>query len=197
MHILDINECEHQEAYSCYGICQNLPGSFHCQCPDGTYGNTSIKGGCVTIKNSFTGDMPLRASYYHITCYISLSHLIQKLNIPLDRLFTLKHECAPIIISLGLSIGLGVGGGTSILLIALGGPYIMRKVKLQKVKKMKQINFKKNHGLLLEQLISHNTDIGERMIITLRDIEKATDNFDRARVIIGGGGHGVVFKRNS
>jgi hypothetical protein len=34
------------------------------------------------------------------------------------------------------------------------------------------------------------------MIITLRDIEKATDNFDRARVI-GGGGHGVVFKRNS
>lgn len=82
------------------------------------------------------------------------------------------------------------------MLIALGGPYIMRKVKLQKVKKMKQMNFKKNHGLLLEQLISHNTDIGERMIITLRDIEKATDNFDRARVI-GGGGHGVVFKRNS
>ena len=31
------------------------------------------------------------------------------------------------------------------------------------------------------------------MIITLRDLEKATDNFDRAR-IVGGGGHGVVFK---
>ena len=99
----------------------------------------------------------------------------------------------PVIISLGLSIGLGVGGGTSILLLALGGPYIMRKVKLQKVKKMKQNNFKQNHGLLLQQLISLNTDIGERMIITLRDIEKATNNFDSARVI-GGGGHGVVFK---
>ncbi|TVU49262.1 hypothetical protein EJB05_00563, partial [Eragrostis curvula] len=142
-----IDECEHQETYSCYGICQNSPGSFHCQCPDGTYGNTSIKGGCVNIKNSFTG----------------------------------------------LSIGLGVGGGTSILLLALGGPYIMRKVKLQKMKKMKQNNFKKNHGLLLQQLISLNTDIGERMIITLRDIEKATNNFDSTRVI-GGGGHGVVFK---
>ena len=99
----------------------------------------------------------------------------------------------PVIISLGLSIGLGVGGGTSILLLALGGPYIMRKVKLRKVKKMKQNNFKKNHGLLLQQLISFNTDIGERMIITLRDIQKATNNFDSARVI-GGGGHGVVFK---
>lgn len=95
MYILDINECEHQEAYSCYGVCQNLPGSFHCQCPDGTYGNTSIKGGCVTIKNSFTGDMPLRASYYHITCYISLSHLIQKLNIPLDRLYYSKTWMCP------------------------------------------------------------------------------------------------------
>jgi serine/threonine protein kinase len=96
-------------------------------------------------------------------------------------------------IFLGLSIGLGVGGGTSLLLLALGAPYIMRKIKLQKVKKMKQRFFKQNHGLLLQQLISRSTDIGERMIITLCDIEKATNNFDRAR-IIGGGGHGVVFK---
>jgi len=94
---------------------------------------------------------------------------------------------------LGLSIGLGVGGGTSLLLLALGGPYIMRKIKLQKVKKKKQRFFEQNRGLLLQQLISHNTDISERMIITLSGIEKATNNFDRAR-IIGGGGHGVVFK---
>jgi len=100
--------------------------------------------------------------------------------------------CSVIIFS-GLRIGLGVGGGISLLLIALGGPYVIRKLKLQKVKKMKQKFFKQNHGLLLQQLISHNADIGERMIITLRDIEKATDNFDSARVI-GGGGHGVVFK---
>ena len=94
---------------------------------------------------------------------------------------------------LGLSIGLGVGGGTSLLLLALGGPYIMRKIKLQKVKKKKQRFFEQNRGILLQQLISHNTDISDMMIITLSGIEKATNNFDRAR-IIGGGGHGVVFK---
>ena len=93
---------------------------------------------------------------------------------------------------LGLSIGLGVGGGTSLLLLALGGPYIMRKIKLQKVKKKKQRFFEQNRGILLQQLISHNTDISERMIITLSGIEKATNNFDRAR-IIGGGGHGVSY----
>ncbi|WVZ92300.1 hypothetical protein U9M48_038377 [Paspalum notatum var. saurae] len=93
----------------------------------------------------------------------------------------------------GLIIGVGVGSGTSILLLALGGPFIMRKIKLQKAKKMEQKIFKQNHGLLLQQLMSHNTDIGGRMIITLKDLEKATNNFDRSRVV-GGGGHGVVFK---
>jgi serine/threonine protein kinase len=91
-----------------------------------------------------------------------------------------------------LSIGLGLGDGTS-LLLALGAPFITRKIKLQKVKKMREKIFQQNHGLLLQQLISHNADIGERMIITLRELEKATNNFDNERVI-GGGGHGTVFK---
>jgi len=93
----------------------------------------------------------------------------------------------------GLSIGLGVSGGTILLLLAFGSPFIIRKVKERKHKKMKEKYFKQNHGLLLQQLISHNADIGERMIVTLRELEKATDNFDRSR-IVGGGGHGVVFK---
>jgi hypothetical protein len=98
-----------------------------------------------------------------------------------------------ILFFLGLSIGLGIGGGTGLLLLALGGPYIMRKIKLQKVTKMKQRFFKQNHGLLLQPLISHNTDISERMIISQSGTKKATNNFDKAR-IVGGGGHGVVFK---
>jgi len=61
------------------------------------------------------------------------------------------------------------------------------------VKRLKEKFFKQNHGLLLKQLISQNTDIGERMIITLRELEKATDNFDKTREV-GGGGHGVVYK---
>jgi len=145
----DTNECLNQEAHSCYGTCLNLPGTFHCQCPIGTNGNSSRKGGCVPIKNS-----------------------------------------SPVS---GLGIGLGVSGGTSLLLLAFGAPFIIRKLKERKVQKMKEKYFNQNHGLLLQQMISHKADIGERMIITLRELEKATDNFDRSRVV-GGGGHGVVFK---
>jgi serine/threonine protein kinase len=79
------------------------------------------------------------------------------------------------------------------LLLAILGPVIMRKIKQHKARKMKEKYFKQNHGLLLQQLISHKTDISERMIIKLKELEKATNGFDKAR-IVGGGGHGVVFK---
>ena len=78
-------------------------------------------------------------------------------------------------------------------MLALGTPFVIHKIKLQRAKNMREKFFNQNHGLLLQQLVSHNADIGERMIITLRELEKATNNFDTARVI-GGGGHGVVFK---
>ncbi|PNT68373.1 hypothetical protein BRADI_3g39680v3 [Brachypodium distachyon] len=51
----DIDECEHPEEHQCYGICTNMPGTFHCRCPGGTYGDSQIKQGCVATKNSCTG----------------------------------------------------------------------------------------------------------------------------------------------
>jgi serine/threonine protein kinase len=77
--------------------------------------------------------------------------------------------------------------------LALGAPFITRKIKLHKAKRKKERFFKQNHGLLLQQLVSRKSDIGGRMIITLRDLEKATNKFDSSHKI-GGGGHGVVYK---
>ena len=79
------------------------------------------------------------------------------------------------------------------MIVAIAAPFITHKIQVQRVKRLKEKFFKQNHGLLLKQLISQNTDIGERMIITLRELEKATDNFDKTREV-GGGGHGVVYK---
>ncbi|CAL5005463.1 unnamed protein product [Urochloa decumbens] len=186
----DIDECKYPDIYRCYGDCKNTPGNFACLCPSGYYGNASIPNGCRDINEcqhqeaySCYGLCQNFPGGFHCHCHDGTY----------GNPFT-KGGCVTVKKSFtGLSIGLGVSGGTSLLLLALGGPYIMRKLKLRKLKKTKQKFFKQNHGLLLQQLISHNTDIGERMIITLRDVEKATNNFDSARVI-GGGGHGVVFK---
>jgi serine/threonine protein kinase len=116
-----------------------------------------------------------------------------------QNLFILVYVCLlqtheytlPLLFS-GLNIGVGVGGGTTLLLLALSGPFIMHKIRRLKMKKM---FFKQNHGLLLQQLISKNANISERMIITLRELELATNNFDKD-CVVGGGGHGIVFKGN-
>ncbi|GJN06041.1 hypothetical protein PR202_ga23726 [Eleusine coracana subsp. coracana] len=50
-----------------------------------------------------------------------------------------------------------------------------------------------NDTRLTPQLVSQNADIAERMIIPLVELDKATNNFDKAREI-GGGGHGTVYK---
>jgi serine/threonine protein kinase len=58
---------------------------------------------------------------------------------------------------------------------------------------MKRKFFIQNRGQLLQQLVSHRSDIAEKMIIPLEELEKATNNFDRTREI-GVGGHGIVYK---
>lgn len=45
----------------------------------------------------------------------------------------------------------------------------------------------------MQQLVAQRADIAERMIIPLEELEKATNNFDKAREL-GGGGHGTVYK---
>ena len=45
----------------------------------------------------------------------------------------------------------------------------------------------------MRQLVSQRADIAERMIISLDELEKATNKFDKAREL-GGGGHGTVYK---
>ncbi|XP_022684898.1 wall-associated receptor kinase 3-like [Setaria italica] len=59
---------------------------------------------------------------------------------------------------------------------------------------MRQRFFKQNRGQLLQQLVCQSGNISEKMIVvTLEELEKATNNFDRTREL-GGGAHGTVYK---
>jgi serine/threonine protein kinase len=92
-----------------------------------------------------------------------------------------------------LVIGLSVASGPALFLLVLGVWFPLRKFKQRRIKVQKQKYFKQNRGQLLQQLLSQKADIAERMIIPLDELVKATNNFDRAREV-GGGGHGTVYK---
>uniref|UniRef100_A0A0E0QV28 Protein kinase domain-containing protein n=1 Tax=Oryza rufipogon TaxID=4529 RepID=A0A0E0QV28_ORYRU len=93
----------------------------------------------------------------------------------------------------GSIIGIGVGSGTGLLVMALCAAFLTRNIKNRRERILRQKFFKHNRGHLLEQLVSQNADIAERMIIPLAELEKATNNFDESREL-GGGGHGTVYK---
>jgi serine/threonine protein kinase len=92
----------------------------------------------------------------------------------------------------GLIIGRRIGSGAIILFLVLSITYIIHRIMTPK-KRMRQRIFKQNRGQLLQQLVCQRADISERMILTLEELEKATNNFDKAREL-GGGGHGIVYK---
>ncbi|XP_037450556.1 wall-associated receptor kinase 3-like [Triticum dicoccoides] len=90
-------------------------------------------------------------------------------------------------------IFIGVASGAGLILLVLIIYFISYKYKQRRSEMLKQKFFEQNRGQLLQQLVSQRADIAEKMIITLEELEKATNNFDKAREL-GGGGHGTVYK---
>ncbi|XP_039827064.1 putative wall-associated receptor kinase-like 16 [Panicum virgatum] len=113
---------------------------------------------------------------------------------------TQKGGCAPAALTAiylhtlsGFSAGIGLGSGAGLILLLLAAIFVTKKIRHRRIRKLKQKFFSQNRGQLLHQLVSQRADIAERMIITLDELEKATNNFDKSREI-GGGGHGTVYK---
>ena len=74
-------------------------------------------------------------------------------------------------------------GAMVIILVAILTVVAMREIRSFRAKKIREGNFRRNRGLLLQQLVDR--DIAERMIISLEEIDKATNNFDEVRKLGG------------
>lgn len=92
----------------------------------------------------------------------------------------------------GLAIGLGCGFG--LLALTISSTAFVRRWKRRIQKKVRRAHFRKNKGLILEQLISSDESVAHNTkIFSLEELEKATNSFDSTR-IVGHGGHGTVYK---
>ncbi|VAI00248.1 unnamed protein product [Triticum turgidum subsp. durum] len=151
---------------------------LRCHCSDGYQGNPYLVDGCQDIDEC---QQPAYPCVDGTTC----------INMP--GAYLCREKKGFIKLS-GLITVVAISGGLWLLLSLLGVAKINNKLKQQRVKKSRQKNFKKNHGLLLQQLISSNKDIAERTkLFSLEELGQATNKFHPNR-ILGGGGHGTVYK---
>ncbi|XP_006653831.2 putative wall-associated receptor kinase-like 16 [Oryza brachyantha] len=147
-----------------------------CNCSQGYEGNPYLRNGCQDIDECQQPDV-----CHGRTC----------INMPGTFRCSPKKSVKSLT---GLITIIAVSASFGLLFSLLGIAKITSKIKQRRDKKLRRKFFKKNHGLLLQQLISSNRDIAERMkIFSLEELDQATNKFDQNRVL-GGGGHGTVYK---
>ncbi|KAL6650566.1 hypothetical protein ACP70R_009491 [Stipagrostis hirtigluma subsp. patula] len=162
---------------------------YRCKCSDGFQGNPYIRGGCEDIDECNEPNM----------CKGNCHNTIGGFNCtecPRKTVYDpTKLQCSPVKqqnVIVGIVIGLS--SGISVLLLSLSGIYITHRWKRNIQKRQRKKYFRRNQGLLLEQLILSDEHASENTkIFSLGELEKATNNFDSTR-ILGRGGHGTVYK---
>ncbi|XP_050160298.1 wall-associated receptor kinase-like 6 [Malus sylvestris] len=89
----------------------------------------------------------------------------------------------------------GLVTSLGILLIVVGSWYVYKVTKKRRKNKRKEMVFKRNGGLLLEQKLSSGEKLTVEKIklFKSKELEKSTDNFNINR-ILGHGGQGTVYK---
>ncbi|CAL9779369.1 unnamed protein product, partial [Musa acuminata subsp. burmannicoides] len=214
----DIDECSDNDQNPCHGICQNLPGNFSCFCPRGTYGD-AFTGTCTHTQHQklpSSAKVAIGRSLFSTTAigreqktsnkspYLSL--FLNVLNFYF-LFFNFNNEFRPLASSKKVlktscvsshpgKSNLCIGSGLIFLLIS--GMCIYVILQRRKLIKIKERYFREHGGwILLEEIKAKERYFREQglafKIFAKEELEKATEKYDKNRVL-GRGGHGTVYK---
>ncbi|KAL6654815.1 hypothetical protein ACP70R_008280 [Stipagrostis hirtigluma subsp. patula] len=187
---------QNMSGYACVSVNSTCLGvnstagyiGYRCKCTSGFEGNPYILNGCQDIDECKTlgckGVCQNTMGGYHC------SECPDK-----TQYDTIAMQCTPTKrANLLLGILIGLSGGLSLLFLGLCAIFFFRKWKRDIKKQLRRKHFRKNQGLLLQQLVSSDENASDKTrIFSLEELEKATNNFDPTR-IVGHGGHGMVYK---
>ncbi|KAK0589876.1 hypothetical protein LWI29_019556 [Acer saccharum] len=158
------------------------------------FANISTSTNTSTNAN-FTNDMSYSTRVRQCSCrwgYEGNPYLLQGCQDP--NCINGSFDCDPHIKSKITMVMLGIGIGFGGLFLLIGAWWLYIIVKRRKNIKLKEVNFKRNGGLLLQQqLTSSDGSVDRSKLFTSKELDKATDHFHTDR-ILGQGGQGTVYK---
>ncbi|XP_038682021.1 putative wall-associated receptor kinase-like 11 [Tripterygium wilfordii] len=157
---------------------------IQCSCHQGSKGNPYLLEGCQDIDEC--NQYPPICSSSMVCKNLPGAYTCYSIKTGESRDYTVLHDL------IQLHIGIGAGAG---LVFALLGSWCFHKaLKKRNKAKLKEKNFKRNGGVLLQQqLTSSQVNVEEIKIFGSKELEKATENFSKERML-GQGGQGAVYK---
>ncbi|CAL4956687.1 unnamed protein product [Urochloa decumbens] len=190
----DLAKNQNHTSYACISAnseCTNVTHGhvnigYRCKCSQGYEGNPYIRNGCNDINECLMIPYLCTETCYNREGSYNCTSCPQGTSFdPVERqCISSKHLSLVFVVAIGLGCGFGVVAltlSTTILFQQWRRRYIQKIIRMT--------YFKRNKGILLEQLIRAQ----RTKIFTLQELERATNSFDSTR-IVGHGGHGTVYK---
>ncbi|KAA8538489.1 hypothetical protein F0562_028140 [Nyssa sinensis] len=160
----DIDECA-EDLHKCEKDCINTVGNYSCPCPPGYrgYGRKDGEG-----------------------CRDPSMNKCKKNCINTEGSYRCLDQSRVIKLAVGLAIGI-----TGLL---VGISWLYFRFKKRKLDNIRKTFFEQNGGPKLQKLLAGREGSTKTIrIFTAKDLEKASNNYDRSR-ILGRGGYGTVYK---